>query len=298
MTRLRATYRLQLTPAFGFAEAERRIPYLRDLGISHLYLSPSLQARTGSEHGYDVVDPTSLSADLGGEPAFRSLVAAAHGAGLGIVLDIVPNHMAVDDANRFWTEPALRSRFFDIDPETGRHRRFFDIDDLAGVRQEDPSVFQETHALVLSLVREGFVDALRIDHPDGMRDPAGYLTRLREGGADTVWVEKILEPVGATARLAGRRDRRVRVPQRGLRGVRRPARGGGADGAVGGGVRRRAPVSSSSRSRPSASRPPARSPPSWSDWPARTPLFRSNQCERRSRRCRCTGPMSTPRRAR
>jgi (1->4)-alpha-D-glucan 1-alpha-D-glucosylmutase len=191
---LRATYRLQLTPSFGFAEAERRIPYLRDLGISHLYLSPSLQARAGSQHGYDVVDPTTLSADLGGQAAFRSLVAAAHGAGLGIVLDIVPNHMAVDDANRFWTDPALRARFFDIDPETGRHRRFFDIDDLAGVRQEDPSVFDETHALVLSLVREGMIDALRIDHPDGMRDPAGYLARLRDSGADTVWVEKILEP--------------------------------------------------------------------------------------------------------
>jgi (1->4)-alpha-D-glucan 1-alpha-D-glucosylmutase len=191
---LRATYRLQLTPSFGFAEAEQRIPYLRDLGISHLYLSPSLQARTGSEHGYDVVDPTALSADLGGEPAFRSLVAAAQGAGLGIVLDIVPNHMAVDDANRFWTDPELRARFFDIDPVTGRHRRFFDIDDLAGVRQEDPSVFEQTHALVLSLVREGSIDALRIDHPDGMRDPAGYLERLRDGGAETVWVEKILEP--------------------------------------------------------------------------------------------------------
>jgi (1->4)-alpha-D-glucan 1-alpha-D-glucosylmutase len=191
--RLRATYRLQLTPEFGFAEAERRIPYLRDLGISHLYLSPSLQARAGSQHGYDVVDPTALSADLGGEAAFRSLARAAHGAGLGIVLDIVPNHMAVDDANRFWTEPALRARFFDIDPATGRHRRFFDIDDLAGVRQEDPAVFEETHALVLALMREGFVDALRIDHPDGMRDPAGYLRRLRDGGAETVWVEKILE---------------------------------------------------------------------------------------------------------
>jgi (1->4)-alpha-D-glucan 1-alpha-D-glucosylmutase len=190
---LRATYRLQLTPSFGFAEAELRIPYLRDLGISHLYLSPSLQARAGSQHGYDVVDPTTLSADLGGEAAFRSLVAAAHGAGLGIVLDIVPNHMAVDEANRFWTDPALRARFFDIDPETGRHRRFFDIDDLAGVRQEDPSVFDETHALVLSLVREGLIDALRIDHPDGLRDPAGYLARLRDGGAEVVWVEKILE---------------------------------------------------------------------------------------------------------
>jgi (1->4)-alpha-D-glucan 1-alpha-D-glucosylmutase len=121
-------------------------------------------------------------------------VAAAHGAGLGIVLDIVPNHMAADDANRFWTDPELRARFFDIDPVTGLHRRFFDIDDLVGVRQEDPAVFEETHALVLSLMREGLVDALRIDHPDGLRDPAGYLARLRDGGAETVWIEKILEP--------------------------------------------------------------------------------------------------------
>ena len=57
------------------------------------------------------------------------------------MLDIVPNHMATDDANRFWTDPGLRERFFDLDLEGGRHRRFFDVDDLAGVRQEDPDVF-------------------------------------------------------------------------------------------------------------------------------------------------------------
>ena len=77
---------------------------------------------------------------------------------------------------------------------TGRQRRFFDIDDLAGVRQEDPEVFEETHGLVLALVREGVVDGLRIDHPDGLADPAGYLERLRERGVEHVWVEKILEP--------------------------------------------------------------------------------------------------------
>jgi (1->4)-alpha-D-glucan 1-alpha-D-glucosylmutase len=191
---LRATYRLQLTPEFGFAAVRARIPYLRDLGISHLYLSPSLQARTGSTHGYDVVDPTRISEDLGGEVAFRGLADAAHAAGLGIVLDLVPNHMATDDANRFWTDPQLREKFFDIDPATGRHRRFFDIDDLAGVRQEDPEVFEATHALALTLVRDGRVDALRIDHPDGLADPAQYLARLRHAGAGTVWIEKILEP--------------------------------------------------------------------------------------------------------
>ena len=179
-TPFRATYRLQLTPDFGFAAAAERIPYLRDLGISHLYLSPSLQARGGSTHGYDVVDPTRISSDLGGEEAFRELVSAAHAAGLGVVLDVVPNHMASDDANRFWTDPELRSRFFDID-------------DLVGVRQEDPSVFEETHRVVLGLVREGLIDALRIDHPDGLTDPLQYFERLSDGGAQTVWIEKILE---------------------------------------------------------------------------------------------------------
>jgi (1->4)-alpha-D-glucan 1-alpha-D-glucosylmutase len=189
----RATYRLQLTPGFGFAAARARIPYLRDLGISHLYLSPSLQARSGSTHGYDVVDPTRVSDDLGGEAGLRALARGAHEAGLGLILDIVPNHMATDDANRFWTDPVLRERFFDIDPETGSHRRFFDIGDLAGVRQEDPEVFRETHRLVLSLVEEGVIDGLRIDHPDGLADPAQYLRRLRSEGAEHVWVEKILE---------------------------------------------------------------------------------------------------------
>jgi (1->4)-alpha-D-glucan 1-alpha-D-glucosylmutase len=199
VTPLRATYRLQLGPGMGFEQARELVPYLRDLGVSHLYLPPSFQAREGSTHGYDVVDPGRISEELGGEEAFRALVAAVRDAGLGIVLDIVPNHMATDDANRWWADPALREKFFDIDPETGRHRRFFDIDHLAGVRQEDPEVFAATHELALRLVREGAVDGLRIDHPDGLADPAGYLQRLREGGAEHVWVEKILDP-GETLR--------------------------------------------------------------------------------------------------
>src|SRR5437899_6958603 len=101
-------------PGFGFREARELVPYLRDLGVSHLYLPPSFQARAGSPHGYDVVDPGSISRELGGEDEFRALAAAAHEAGLGIVLDIVPNHMAVDDANRFWADPELRMKFFDL----------------------------------------------------------------------------------------------------------------------------------------------------------------------------------------
>jgi (1->4)-alpha-D-glucan 1-alpha-D-glucosylmutase len=190
----RATYRLQLAEELTFADARELVPYLRDLGVSHVYLSPSFQAREGSQHGYDVVDPTRVSDALGGEEGFRALAAAAREAGLGIVLDIVPNHMATDDANPYWADPVRREKFFDIDPETGAHRRFFDIGHLAGVRQEDPDVFAETHRLALSLVAEELVDGLRIDHPDGLADPAGYLERLRDGGAEHVWVEKILDP--------------------------------------------------------------------------------------------------------
>jgi (1->4)-alpha-D-glucan 1-alpha-D-glucosylmutase len=194
LTALRATYRLQLEGDFGFAAARELVPYLRDLGVSHVYLPPSFQAREGSTHGYDVVDPRSISRELGGRDEFEALAGAVREAGMGIVLDIVPNHMATDDANRYWSDPGLREKFFDIDEVTGRHRRFFDIDHLAGVRQEDPEVFAETHALALSLVRDRVVDGLRIDHPDGLADPAGYLERLRASGVAHVWIEKILDP--------------------------------------------------------------------------------------------------------
>ncbi|UGS37561.1 malto-oligosyltrehalose synthase [Capillimicrobium parvum] len=185
---MRATYRLQLGPGLTFADVRELVPYLRDLGISHLYLSPSLQARSGSTHGYDVVDPTRISRELGGEAALRELA----GAGLGIILDIVPNHMGTGDENRWWSDPELRARWFDVDEHTGAYRRFFDIDDLAAIRQEDPEVFETTHAKVLELLRDGVLDGLRVDHPDGLADPAGYLRRLREAGAEHVWVEKIL----------------------------------------------------------------------------------------------------------
>ena len=191
---LRATYRLQLSSEFGFADARGLVPYLRDLGISHLYLSPSLQARRGSTHGYDVVDPRHFSRELGGPEELGALSATARAAGMGIVLDVVPNHMAADDQNRYWADPKLRAKFFDIEPETGVYRRFFDIGELAGVRQEDPAVFEETHELVISLVHEGLIDGLRVDHPDGLADPAGYLARLREHGVERVWIEKILDP--------------------------------------------------------------------------------------------------------
>jgi (1->4)-alpha-D-glucan 1-alpha-D-glucosylmutase len=187
----RATYRLQLGPSLSLAHARSLVPYLRELGISHLYLSPVLQARKGTSHGYDVTDPRRVSDALGGEKELRALCEA----GLGVVLDVVPNHMAAhEEENPFWADPELRRRFFDLDVASGRHRRFFDADHLAGVRVEDPEVFETTHALSLRLVREGLVDGLRVDHPDGLADPRGYLDRLRGEGVEHVWVEKILEP--------------------------------------------------------------------------------------------------------
>ena len=189
MTPLVATYRLQLGPTLSLDDARRLVPYLRDLGVSHLYLSPVMQARAGSTHGYDVVDPTRVSDVLGGEASLRALAAE----GLALVVDIVPNHMAASDENPFWRDEALRARFFDLD-EAGGHRRFFDVDDLAGVLVEDPEVFATTHAKVLELVADGVVAGVRVDHVDGLADPAGYLRRLRDADVPLVWVEKIVEP--------------------------------------------------------------------------------------------------------
>src|SRR5437764_9036528 len=196
MPDLRCTYRVQLTPELGFRRVrEVVLPYLRDLGVSHLYLSPVLKGQAGSTHGYAVVDPTRVSAELGGEDELRALCVAAGAAGLGTILDVVPNHMAAsEEENRLWRDPELRARFFDWDPESGWYRRFFDIGELAGVRVEDPEVFQETHEKVLGLVAAGLVDGLRVDHPDGLANPREYLERLRESGVERIWVEKILEP--------------------------------------------------------------------------------------------------------
>jgi (1->4)-alpha-D-glucan 1-alpha-D-glucosylmutase len=185
-----ATYRLQLTPDFGFAQVRELVPYLRELGISHLYLSPSLQARAGSQHGYDVVDPRHVSDALGGEDELRALA----GEGLGIVLDIVPNHMAAVDESPFWRDLQLRQMFFDVDLHSGFHRRFFDVSELGGLKQEDWEVFWATHAKVIELVRDGVVDGVRVDHPDGLADPGEYFERLTDAGVEHIWAEKILEP--------------------------------------------------------------------------------------------------------
>ena len=346
-----ATYRLQLHAGFTFDDAAAVAGYLADLGVSHLYCSPYLQAAAGSRHGYDVVDHSRLNAELGGAEAHGRLTRRLAEAGLGQVLDIVPNHMALAGRANAWWWDVLENgpsspfaSYFDIDwnpPEQklaatvlmpvlgdqyGRvleageltvmreggsftvryyeheaplspraldgllaraaaragsrqlgnlaaafarlplatrtdaaavavrhrdkellrvrlaalcdalpaaaaaidaeiralnldpdaldellrqqnyrlaywrtaaeelsYRRFFDIQTLAGLRVEDDTVFTQTHRLILGLVADGTADGLRVDHVDGLADPAGYLERLRDatGGAYVV-VEKIL----------------------------------------------------------------------------------------------------------
>jgi (1->4)-alpha-D-glucan 1-alpha-D-glucosylmutase len=254
-----ATLRLQFHRGFTFADAEALVPYVARLGISHLYASPIATARPGSQHGYDVIDATRVNPELGGEEGLRALSSALAAAGLGLILDIVPNHMAADAANTWWAD-VLRhgrasrfARWFDIDweaadkvllPILGRPldevlaagelerdgdafryfshrlpavdgglesqhwrlawwrsagdrinwRRFFDINELVCLRMEEPEAFEAVHALPLRLHAEGIVDGLRIDHVDGLGDPAAYCRALRarlKPGAYLV-VEKIL----------------------------------------------------------------------------------------------------------
>jgi (1->4)-alpha-D-glucan 1-alpha-D-glucosylmutase len=118
----RATYRLQLHAGFTFADAQAALPYFVELGVSHLYLSPVLHAAEGSTHGYDVVDPEHVSEPLGGEEGFTRLAMAAHAAGIGILLDIVPNHMSIAGrSNRWWYDvlengpSSYYAHYFDVD---------------------------------------------------------------------------------------------------------------------------------------------------------------------------------------
>ncbi|MDN3355452.1 malto-oligosyltrehalose synthase [Actinomadura sp. DC4] len=243
-----ATYRLQLRKGFGFAEAGELAGYLAALGVSHVYLSPILQATPGSAHGYDVVDHSCVAADLGGEEAFREMAARLREHGLAIVIDLVPNHMAIPAPETlntaFWDvlrdgPDSTYARWFDIEWSEGalvlpvlgaaddeahdeagdggevvryhehifprgghyrlgywreavpNYRRFFDVSTLIGLRAEDPEVFDRTHVVPLRLLRKGLIDGLRIDHPDGLADPRGYLRKLARH--DT-WIvaEKIL----------------------------------------------------------------------------------------------------------
>jgi (1->4)-alpha-D-glucan 1-alpha-D-glucosylmutase len=343
---------LQLHAGFTFDDAAGLCDYLAELGITHVYCSPYLQAARGSTHGYDVIDHTKPNRELGGEEGLRRFVAALRAEGLGQVLDIVPNHMAISTRENWWWADVLENgpsshfaSYFDVEweppearlrntvllpilsdhygrvleagelqivrqgaefqvrygeklypvspsslgPVLGKaarqsgsdalafladafsglprptatdrasvrrrhrdkavlreqlrrlldddpfaraavdqvvsdmngdpdalhallemqnyrlawwrsadrdlgYRRFFDVDTLIGLRMEDEQVFQDTHGRVLEWVREGALDGLRIDHPDGLRDPLEYLERLR-AAAPEAWIvaEKILE---------------------------------------------------------------------------------------------------------
>ena len=280
-----AFYRLQLTPDFGFREAEVALEVIAALGCSHVYLSPIFEAVPGSRHGYDVTDPTAIRAEFGGRDGFVRLVGAAPGEELGVLIDIVPNHMASSEHGPQWRDVLMRgeaspfARWFDlrwrsfggrrrlllpilgspldkaideahvrvvrdesgvsieargrrlpvrddaarsaeaigglleaeryalahweIAREVVAYRRYFDIGDLVALRMDDESVFRDTHALVSELAFEGLVDGVRVDHIDGLADPAGYTRRLRallddaygaagRSGRPQIFVEKTL----------------------------------------------------------------------------------------------------------
>ena len=188
-----AIYRLQLNGQFRFENARELIPYLHQLGISDLYTSPILKARQGSSHGYDVTDPTYLNPELGSEEDFNALVRELKNHNIGLLLDIVPNHMAASPENPWWQDFLDKGQrspyagFFDTDwlsfgeteKNTASHRRFFDIGDLVGIRVEDPEVFEAVHSLILHLIAENKITGLRIDHTDGLYDPSTYLSQLQ-----------------------------------------------------------------------------------------------------------------------
>jgi len=208
-----ATYRLQLNKDFGFKQAAALVSYLNRLGVSDIYASPVLKAREDSTHGYDVIDPTRLNPELGPVKDFDALVESLSQNNMGLLLDIVPNHMAASPQNPWWRDVTERGRespffsFFDINwldftgssGEIINHRRFFDIGDFVGIRVEDPPVFDATHSHILRLIEEGKITGLRIDHIDGLYDPLEYLQRLQQrisssgkGPGFYIVVEKIL----------------------------------------------------------------------------------------------------------
>ncbi|WP_246360120.1 alpha-amylase family glycosyl hydrolase, partial [Nocardioides massiliensis] len=263
-----STYRFQVNATQDLPTVARRMDYLNDLGIDWVYLSPILPSEPGSDHGYDVVAHDHVDAARGGEAGLDAVAAEAHKRGMGVLVDIVPNHVGVaTPAENAWWWDLLKhgqqsayAKAFDVDWEFGggkiripvigdddfdavqvdvdagevryhdnrfplapgsldkldhqevlaaqhyelvhwkvaddglNYRRFFAVNTLAAVRVEDPQVFADTHVEIERWFAEGLVDGLRVDHPDGLRDPAGYLRDLAELTGDAyVLVEKILE---------------------------------------------------------------------------------------------------------
>src|SRR3954464_11810761 len=101
---LSATYRVQLNKQFTLSDARAIVPYLDRLGVSHLYCSPILAARPGSTHGYDVIDPKRVNPEIGSIDDLRALAAGPPERGMGILLDIVPNHMGIGPSNGYWED--------------------------------------------------------------------------------------------------------------------------------------------------------------------------------------------------
>lgn len=278
-----ATYRIQLTPDFGFDEVIGVLPHIAGLGVSHLYLSPIGTAMPGSTHGYDWVPPPQVAEILGGLDGLTRLRGAATRFGLGIIIDIVPNHTGVADAmaNPWFADLLAKGAasefadFFDVDfsvdngadgkialPVLGAdadpsdftldpdgtvlryfdhafpvaegtgdgtpsqvherqhyrlvpwnsglvgYRRFFTVNELAGLRQEEPRVFAATHEWIAALLMADLIDGVRVDHPDGLWDPQGYLRDLREllGDERLIYIEKVLavdEPLEPTLPVDG-----------------------------------------------------------------------------------------------
>ena len=257
-----STYRFQVTPEFDLHACAGRLAYLHDLGVDWVYLSPLLASEPGSQHGYDVVDFDHVDVERGGEEGLAALSAEARRLGMGVLVDIVPNHVGVATPSEDpWWWDVLRlgresehANAFDVDWAAGdgrmvipvigdddedaitidaakgevryhdqrfplapgtttleeqhyelvnwraadddlNYRRFFAVNTLAAVRVEDPEVFADTHVEIRRWFDEGLVDGLRVDHPDGLRDPGDYLDDLaRLTGGCYVLVEKILEP--------------------------------------------------------------------------------------------------------
>jgi len=270
-----STYRLQIRESFDLHKAAGIARYVHDLGADWLYFSPLLKAEEGSDHGYDVTDHSLIDPARGGAAGLDAASEAARALGLGILIDIVPNHVGVQTpAQSVWWWDLLThgqtSRFaeaFDVDWEFGggklrlpvlgdpdddasehgeldkltitdgelryydnrfplapgtaddgatpvevharqnyelmswrradaelNYRRFFAVNTLAGIRVETPWVFDESHVEIVRWISEGLADGLRVDHPDGLADPAGYLDDLATAtGGTYVLVEKILE---------------------------------------------------------------------------------------------------------
>ncbi|MGH3335519.1 MAG: malto-oligosyltrehalose synthase, partial [Nocardioides sp.] len=269
----RNTYRLQVTEDFDLFEAARRLPYLHDLGVDWVYLSPILAAEPGSTHGYDVVAHDRIDPARGGEEGLAALSKEARRLDMGVLVDIVPNHVGVATPveNAWWWDllqhgqASAHAAAFDVDWPAGggriripvvgdddqaagggpiahlaviegelryhdhrfpispgteggdaqavharqhyelvnwrvadhglNYRRFFAVNTLAAIRVEDRRVFDESHVEIGRWFDEGLVDGLRVDHPDGLREPGHYLEVLAglTGGA-YVLVEKILHP--------------------------------------------------------------------------------------------------------